>query len=70
MLVAHRYIPQDLTTDTIVPILKNKAGDLTSVNNYRAIAFSNSVSKLLEVILLKCVQSCDNQDDVHLSIWL
>ena len=46
-----------------VPMLKNKAGDATDVNNYRAIALSNSMSKLLEGVLVNCFQYCDKQDD-------
>ena len=50
---------------TIVPMLKNKAGDATDVNNYRAIALSNSISKLLESVVLNCFESYDKQDDFY-----
>ena len=36
----------------IVPLVKNKAGDLSDVNNYRPIALVTVASKLFEVILL------------------
>ena len=50
---------------TIVPIIKNKAGDLFSGNNYRPIALANVISKVFEsLILLRCEQfltTADNQ---------
>jgi hypothetical protein len=44
MFSCHCHLPKDLLQTTIVPLLKNKAGDLSDVNNYRAIALSNSIS--------------------------
>ena len=35
-------------------VVKNKGGDLTDVNNYRAIAVSNADTKILERIILSC----------------
>jgi len=35
----------------IIPLVKSKTGDLTDVNNYRAIALSNAISKFLEHIV-------------------
>ena len=65
MLVAHCYIPADLTMTSIVPMLKNKAGDATDLNNYRAIALSNSISKLLESVMLNCFQTYDKHEDFY-----
>ena len=39
-------------TTTIVPIIKNKAGDLSSGNNYRPIALANVISKIFESLIL------------------
>ena len=39
-----------------------KTGDLSAVNNYRAIAISTSISKLFENVLSGHVKSCDNFD--------
>jgi hypothetical protein len=33
----------------IIPLVKCKSGDLADVNNYRAIAVSTALSKLLEM---------------------
>jgi len=49
------------------PLVKNKAGDLSDVNNYRAIAISNSCTKILELLLYNYFMSihCDEVNDVH-----
>ena len=65
MFVSNCYIPQDLIITTNVPLLKNKTGDASDVNNYRAIAFSNSLSKRLESVVLNCFQSCDKENDFN-----
>jgi Reverse transcriptase (RNA-dependent DNA polymerase) len=43
---------------SITPLVKNKGGDLTDTNNYRAIAVSNCETKILETILLHKVTTC------------
>ena len=47
---------------TIRPLVKNKGGNLTDPNNYRAIALANMETKILESILmdkLRCYDDCD-----------
>ena len=44
-------------------ITKCKTGDLTDVKNYRAIALSNAISKILEHILYDFIASEDAVDD-------
>ena len=55
----------DLIETTIVPIIKNKSGNLSDSNNYRPIGLTTIVSKILESgLLMKCsdyLNSCDNQ---------
>ena len=62
--LSHGYIPTALIETTIVPIVKNKSGNLSDSNNYRPIALATIVSKILEsVLLIKCgeyLTSCDN----------
>ena len=36
----------------IIPVIKNKGGDKTDINNYRAIAVSNADTKILEKLIL------------------
>ena len=47
--------PPAMIGTTIVPIVKNKGGNVTDSNNYRPIALATIVFKLFEsVLLLKC----------------
>ena len=34
---------------TMIPIVKNKHGDISSIDNYRAMAHSNILGKMLEL---------------------
>ena len=43
--------------------MKSKIGDLTHVNNYRAIAISPAISKIFESNLLCRIESHDDADD-------
>jgi hypothetical protein len=45
------YMPNDLMKSVFIPQVKNKTGDLTDVNNYHAIAISNSCSKVFELVM-------------------
>lgn len=47
---------------TIRPLVKNKGGDLTDPNNYRAIALANMETKILESILMEKLRSYDDCD--------
>ena len=50
---------------TIIPLLKDKMGDISDVNNYRPIAIATATSKLIENIILHnygdCLATSDNQ---------
>ena len=65
MCTAHCYLPLDMMQTTIVPLLKNKSGDISDASNYRAIALSNCMSKLLESVLLHSFQSHDTAKDEY-----
>ena len=57
LFLQHGYVPDVFCQSTIIPLVKCKSGDLSDVNNYRAIALSNSVSKILETLLLDYIES-------------
>ena len=57
------YLPNAFMQFLIVPLIKNKTGDLSDPNNYRAIALSTAQSKIFESILSPYVISYDNIDD-------
>ena len=48
----HGFLPSSLLTVVLVPIVKNKAGNINSIDNYRPVALSNIFSKILEMIIL------------------
>jgi len=46
----------------IVPLVMVKGGDLTDVNNYRAIAISNAIFKILETVFIGKVTTVNEYD--------
>lgn len=65
MFLTHSYLPADMICTTFVPLLKNKSGDISDINNYRAIALSNAISKFFEDIILDSLHQYDNDDDMY-----
>jgi hypothetical protein len=63
LFILHSHIPPLFMQSLIVPLVKSKGGDLTDVNNYRAIALSNTISKILESILISKVINIDDCDE-------
>ena len=51
-MLVHGVLPESLLDVTIIPIIKNKAGNINSIDNYRPIAIASVLSKILEKILL------------------
>ena len=60
--IKHCHLPPSFMKSVIVPLVKSKSGDLTDMNNYRAIALSNTVSKILETLFLREVNSASSCD--------
>ena len=51
----YSYIPDNFMHVIMVPLVKNKSGDLTNKDNYRPISLSTIISKVFEqIILWKC----------------
>ena len=63
--INHGYLPNNFMKTIIVPLVKNKTGDISDVNNYRPIALVTVTSKIFENILLDLLHpylyTCDNQ---------
>ena len=51
-LLVHGHVPVFLLLATLVPIIKDKLGSISSSKNYRSIALSSQVLKLLDWIIL------------------
>ena len=56
MFIKYQYLPESFMRSVIVPLVKCKSGDLSDVNNYRAIAVSSALSKLFESVLSSLFQ--------------
>ena len=61
----HAFVPSQFLGSYIVPIIKDKEGNLSNPDNYRGIAISSVVSKVLEHVILdkfgKCLSSSVHQ---------
>ena len=60
MFLRATYLPIVFMQSVIIPLVKMKSGDLSDVNNYRAIAISTSMSKLFECTIAEPVISFAN----------
>ena len=62
-MLTHNYVPCSMLTSTIIPIPKNRRKSLNDSDNYRAIALSSILGKLLDwVILLSCDKALSSND--------
>ena len=52
MILIQGFLPQGLMGTTIIPLVKNKCGELFDKNNYRPVAISHLLSKVFGLILL------------------
>ncbi len=50
--MVHGVLPDSITSVLLVPVIKDKAGKLNSMDNYRPIALASILSKVQEIILL------------------
>jgi exonuclease III len=65
LCLSHAYMPNDMIKTLVIPIVKNKTGDLSDKNNYRPISLATVISKVfdsvLNSLLCKFIQPHDNQ---------
>jgi len=52
LLIRHGYVPNMLGEGVIVPLLKDKNGDISSSENYRAITINSVLAKIFETCML------------------
>ena len=52
MMVSHSYVSVSFGVGILIPVPKDKSGDLSSSDNYRPITLSPVFSKLFELVLL------------------
>jgi hypothetical protein len=56
-MLIHNHIPQKFMDTIIIPLIKDKKGDVSDCNNYRPIALTCIMSKILESAILKKYQN-------------
>jgi len=57
------YLPHYFMQSIIIPLVKSKTRDLADPNNYRAIAISTAMSKIVETVLAPEIKSDTRFDD-------
>ena len=65
MFLIHAHVSSYLLLATLVPIIKDKLGDSCSSKNYRSIAISSLVLKVLDWIIIILFGVCLGLDDLH-----
>ena len=65
MMLTHSYVPSAFGSGIIIPIIKDKRGDLSSIDNYRPITLSPIISKIFESLLLDMYSNYMCTDDLQ-----
>jgi len=52
LILKHSYVPNEFGRGIIVPLIKDKNGDVCNSDNYRGITVSSVISKLFEYCLM------------------
>ena len=52
-MLVHGFTPSQMSTGTIIPIIKNKRATISDSDNFRGICLQSSLCKLLDLIILK-----------------
>ena len=51
-LLVHGALPDSMISVVLLPVIKDKAGNITSKDNYRPMALASIVSKVMEIVVL------------------
>ena len=62
-VISQGHLPDDFMKAVIIPLIKNKSGDTSNVNNYMPIALVTVASKIFEIILMEFLTSYLNTTD-------
>ena len=65
MLFSHGFVPDNFGAGIIVPLVKDKAGDVNSLDNYRAITLTPIIAKVFESIILDICEVNLATDDLQ-----
>lgn len=61
LCLRHSYLPENLMRTIVVPIIKDRTGDSSSLSNYRPISLASIIAKVLDGLI-------DRQMEKHLSL--
>ena len=64
-MIHHGYASPNLRISTIIPIVKNKKASINDSSNYRGIALSSMLSKLVDIIIIKKQSKHLNSSDLQ-----
>ena len=62
LFVKHGHLPKAFMQSVIIPLIKDKSGNLSDINNYRANGVSTAISKLFESMLETSLTSSSSTD--------
>ena len=62
LFIRYGYLPTSFMQSIMIPLVKNKCGDISDLNNYRAISVSPVLSKVLESVLYVHLQTDSDVD--------
>jgi hypothetical protein len=64
-MVNHCYVPNTFGCVVVIPIVKDKRDDFTSLDNYRPITLSPVISNIFEAVLIEKFASYFGADDLQ-----
>ena len=63
LMVVHSFVPHGFGKGYIIPLVKDKSGNLNSVDNYRAITLGLVIAKVFEsIVAVVCEQELQTDD--------
>ena len=63
MIVKHSFVPSGFGQGIIIPLVKDKTGNLNNADNYRGISLTPIISKLFESVILAICDDILQTDD-------
>ena len=65
LMVRHEHVPSGFSKGIIVPLVKDKSGDVCSSSNYRPITLVPIISKVFEMFILNFCADNLVRDDLQ-----
>lgn len=65
LIFLHGFVPDEFGSGIIVPLIKDKSGNLNDTHNYRPITLTPVISKVFENVILSICQHCFMTDELQ-----